>query len=38
MMISKKTFAGFLVITVADLFQFPGVKGKPFQFSDKGSM
>ena len=34
MMIPKKTFNGFLVITVADLLQFPAVKGKPFQFSD----
>ena len=38
MMIPKKTFAGFLVITVANLLQFPAVKGKPFQFSDKGNM
>ena len=28
----------FGYITVADLLQFPGVKGKPFQFSDKGNM
>ena len=39
-MISKKAFAGLLVMTVADLLQLPSVRGKLTfsQFSDKDSM
>ena len=40
MMIPEKAFAGFSVMTVADLFQLPPVGGKQIfsQFFDEGSM